>query len=426
MRKKFTPGLLDQKPPATGRVEVRDTISPLIFRVTSKGGRTFTVRVRVRGEAQPIRLTFAKPPHTDTLAEARSWAVETVSKCGQGIDPRAELRAAEAAAAAAKVASVQGRFDEVVKAFLATNGAFKKNARPWKPRTLDEYKRCLRRAPADWAERGIATITRDEIADFVADLAEATPVAANRTLAVLSTMMGWYQAKRGSNFTSPIARGMAPAEEQTRDRILSDDELRLIWRVASRSGAYGAFIRTLLLTAARRQELANMRRSAIMDGVWRLPGDMTKNHEPLELPLSAAALQLIAAQPIVDDRDLVFFNAPMQAWSRLKQEFDARCFATLRAVARRAGKNPGEVKPLPNWTIHDLRRTARSLMSRAGVQSDHAERVLNHRLAGIVGVYDRHRYEAEKGRALEALATLLDRIVHPPADNVVALRTAAE
>ena len=74
-----------------------------------------------------------------------------------------------------------------------------------------------------------------------------------------------------------------------------------------------------------------------------------------------------------------------------------------------------------DWHIHDLRRTARSLLSRAGVQSEHAERVLGHAIGGVEGIYDRHRYDNEKAHALEKLAALVQRIVDPPADNVVTI-----
>ena len=77
-----------------------------------------------------------------------------------------------------------------------------------------------------------------------------------------------------------------------------------------------------------------------------------------------------------------------------------------------------------DWTLHDLRRTARSLMSRAGVPSDHAERCLGHVMAGVRGTYDRHEYLEEKRRAFEALAAQIERIVNPQ-ENVVPLRGAA-
>lgn len=421
-RKLITRAVLAQKPPASGRVETKDTLSPLAFRITSAGARSFTVRVRIKGQKQPIRLTFEKPPHPSTLTEAREWAVRMTSLCRLGTDPREVARASKAAAEAAKIDAEQNRFEVVAERFLATNGAFKKNSRPWKPRTKDEYARNLKRPIGRWRGRNIQSITRDEISDFLAEVAEDAPIAANRLLAVLSATMNWWQTQRGSNFTNPIIRGMAPAEERSRDRILSDDELRLIWRIAERSGTYGGIIRMLLLTGARKSEVAAMRHSMMKDDVWELPGAMTKNHETLSLPLPKAAVELIRDQVRVEGQDVVFSldgKHAFQNWGKSKAAFDLRCLHRLRAAARASGGDPAEVSPLPNWRLHDLRRTARSLMSRAGVQAEHAERVLNHKQSGIAGVYDRYRYEEEKRRALEALASLLDRIVHPAPSSVM-------
>jgi len=110
-------------------------------------------------------------------------------------------------------------------------------------------------------------------------------------------------------------------------------------------------------------------------------------------------------------------TTPIAGFSKFKRAFDANVLAELRK------RDHPEAKPLPNWTLHDLRRTARSLMSRAGVPSDHAERCLGHVLPGIRGTYDRHEYLSEKRRAFEALASQIDRIVNPPAGNVVPLAT---
>lgn len=454
-RKRITPAVLRSKPPASGRVEVRDSESPLIVMVTSTGARSYIVRPRIRGGWRrpdgnlchdPVRLTFPDPPFAgdegeaqSNIGAAREWAVQMVSMCRRGIDPRAEARAKAASEEADREQDERSRFEVVAQAWLDTNGAFKKGARPWKPRTRAEYDRIVKsRLIPQWRGRRIHSITRDEIADFAAGLAETLPVAANRALATLSALMGWYQAQRGSAFTSPVVRGMAPSEETARDRILSDDELRTVWRVAERSGTYGAMVRMLLLTGARKGEVAAMRHSHIgKDGIWSLPGERTKNHEALHLPLSQSALSIIAEQPRVilqtDPEvlsDIVFTldgEHEFQNWGHAKAEFDARCLRRLRAAARLAGKDVDDVKALPNWRLHDLRRTARSLMSRARVRPDHAERVLNHKIGGVEGTYDRHSYEDEKRQALQALAAQLTVILRPPEENVVRLtRGAAE
>lgn len=265
-----------------------------------------------------------------------------------------------------------------------------------------EYERTVNaRLVPKWKGRSIHSITRDEIKDFLDELADSTPVAANRALAVLSAMMGWYQTQRGSKFTSPIVRGMAPTEETARDRILNDDELRAVWKVAGKTGTFGGIVKELLLTAARKGEVAAMRHSQIgTDGIWGLPGALTKNHEPLYLPLPKEALDIIAAQDRTEDQDIVFSiggKCEFKNWGHSKAEFDKLVTCELGVT-------------VPNWTLHDLRRTARSLMSRAKVRPDHAERVLNHKIGGVEGTYDRHSYADEKRDALEALARMLRHI----------------
>ena len=419
--------------------------------VTSTGARSFTVRPRVRGgwrradgalSHDPIRLTYPEPPFAgdedeaqSNIGAARAWAHDMMAKCRRGVDPRAEDRAKAAAEAENRDHEERSRFEVVAQAWLDTDGAFKKGARPWKPRTRAEYERIVNsRLIPQWRGRIIHSITRDEIADFAAGIAETLPVAANRALATLSALMGWYQTQRGSAFTSPVVRGMAPSEETARDRILSDEELRIVWQVARRSGTFGDIVQTLLLTGARKSEIAAMRHSQVgKDGIWSLPGEFTKNHEPLHLPLSEAALSIVGRQPRVILRtdpevvsDIVFSLDGVhefQGWAKAKAAFDLRCMRRLRAAARLAGENPDDAKPMPNWRLHDLRRTARSLMSRARVRPDHAERVLNHKIGGVEGTYDRHSYEEEKRQALQALAAQLHVILNPLSQKVVAIRT---
>jgi integrase len=127
------------------------------------------------------------------------------------------------------------------------------------------------------------------------------------------------------------------------------------------------------------------------------------------VPLSKAAAELLDGLPVIGAKETgpVFTcdgKRPLAAFDQCKKAFDKKC-------------------GFSDWTIHDLRRTARSLMSRAGVPSDHAERAIGHVIGGIRGVYDRYAYRAEKLHALEALAGLIDVIVNPPANNVIPMRT---
>ncbi len=257
----------------------------------------------------------------------------------------------------------------------------------------------------------IGEISRSDIVrllDKIED--ERGAVAADRALAYLRRLMTWH-ASRSDDFRSPIVRGMArtrPSERQ-RERVLTDDELRAIWGTAATAkGVFGPFVQFLLLTAARRTEAAGMRRTEITGGDWVIPSERYKTGKQLVLPLSAAAAKVLAKMPAFESTDFVFTSdgtAPISGFSKFKVKFDAACGVT-------------------GWTLHDCRRTARSLMSRAGVPSDHAERCLGHVIGGVRGTYDRHEFYAEKPAAFEALAAQIERIINPPAANVVPMRGA--
>jgi integrase len=140
--------------------------------------------------------------------------------------------------------------------------------------------------------------------------------------------------------------------------------------------------------------------------VWTLPASRNKAKVDLVRPLSKAALALLP--PRGDDDEFVFSHVP------------DRPFRGHAYVKRRVDKESGAT----GWRLHDLRRTARTLLSRAGVNADHAERCLGHVIGGVRGIYDRHEFFAEKKHALEALAHQIKLITDPPKGNVRQLRRA--
>lgn len=160
------------------------------------------------------------------------------------------------------------------------------------------------------------------------------------------------------------------------------------------------------------------------DRIWAVPPERYKTKRWKFVPLSKAALDLIEDQPKLDNCDFVFLSrarTPFSAFGKSKSALDAAVLDAMRKQATDAGAVPEKIKPLPNWTLHDLRRTAKTLMASAGVRPDISERVLGHVIAGVEGVYDRHSYEAEKRDALEQLASLVERILTPLAPSVAAL-----
>jgi integrase len=228
---------------------------------------------------------------------------------------------------------------------------------------------------------------------------------ADTVLATLRSIATWV-AHRDDDYVAPFVRGMkrVPAKAGKRSRTLTDDELRRVWRAAGDAGAYGAVVKLLLLTAQRREKVLTMQWSDISDGVWTIRTEHGEKGNAGALKLPDAALDIIRAQPRFAGNPFVFAGRGFN--SRMKHALD-----------RASG--------VSGWVLHDLRRCARSLMSRAGVRPDIAERVLGHAIGGVEGVYDQHPYHDEKADALRKLAALVERIVNPPEGNVVTMRPEA-
>jgi integrase len=150
-----------------------------------------------------------------------------------------------------------------------------------------------------------------------------------------------------------------------------------------------------------------------------IPAARHKSKKDFLLPLSQAALDVLRGVPVVGGKGWVFTSdgeTPISGFSKFKRDLDSRVLALI------AEENKENV--VPRWTTHDLRRTARSLMSRAGVAPNHGERALGHVIGGVQGTYDRHSYADEKRLAFEALAAQVSRILNPR-DNVITLRAAS-
>ena len=161
-------------------------------------------------------------------------------------------------------------------------------------------------------------------------------------------------------------------------------------------------MRFLLLTTARRGEAAGLRRSAIDGTDWTIPASANKTKIELVRPLSRAAMAIIDAQPRLGEFVFGFNGSRLTSFSNRKRDFIRNCGVT-------------------DWRLHDLRRTARTLLSRAGVSPDTAERCLGHVIGGVRNTYDRHDFRAEMATAFEALAAQIERIVNPT-DNVTPMR----
>jgi integrase len=266
-----------------------------------------------------------------------------------------------------------------------------------------------------WAERDFVSIRRRDataLLDFVEDNHGA------RTSDTVATLLGgvarWYVDKgyAPDDYVSPFSRIKARGKRK-RSRTLDDDELRAVWHAAGDADAFGALVRLLLLTAQRREKVLTMRWSDITDGTWRIATEEREKGNAGALQLPKAALDIIAAQPRLVGNDFVFAGTGTTGRN-----------VTFNSREKRA---LDEASGIRDWVLHDLRRTARSLLSRkaVGVPFHAAERVLGHKVGGAVAqTYDQHDYRDEINDALQRLAAEIERIINPPAGNVVPFATA--
>jgi integrase len=381
------------KPLAGNRTDFFDnTVTGLALRVSETGSKSWSLHFTAL-DGKRARVTLGAYPGT-SLSEARTRAIEAKGEIDDGKDPRSVQAATTLKA--------------VCEEYLKRDGK-KLRTKEWREKVLD------RLVYPKLGVRLIADIKRSEIIRLLDRIEDQNgPVMADRTLAIIRKIMNWH-ASRSDDFRSPIVRGMARTKpkERARERTLTDDEIRVVWEAAG-EGTFGVYVRFLLLTAVRRTEAAQAQWSEFSKTDWTIPGARYKTGQPQLIPLSGMAQKLLARITPIEGCDFVFSTdgtTAINGFAKAKRGLDKSVLAVLR-------KQDPKAQPLANWTLHDLRRTARSLMSRAGVPGDHAERALGHTMAGVRGIYDRFAYRDEKARAFEAVAAQLDRILNPQ-ENVI-------
>ncbi len=408
MRQKLTPKFIDKAAALHGaeRTTFWDTALPGFgLMVTSRGHRSYVCQYRAGRISRRLTLKAGL-----SLTEAKREAKAILGAVAKGRDPLQEKRA--------KVSVQANSLKSVAEEYLKREGKGLRNS-------------TLRDKHADFrlyifprfGARPIDGIRRSEVVNLLDKVEdEAGPVAAQHAFATLRRLMNWH-ASRSDEFRSPIVRGMSRVQpkEIARSRVLTDDELRAVWQAAEATpaAAYGHLVKFILLTATRLKEAADMTRGELnADGTeWLIPAARYKGKHDHLIPLSGTAQMVFAAIPKIGSRGWVFTSngqVPISGFAKFKRRFDIQVLEELR-------KHDADAK-LPRWTTHDLRRTARSLMSRAAISADHAERALGHVIAGVRGVYDRHEFKEEKRHAFEALAGEVARIINPPHPSVVPLR----
>lgn len=405
MAKPLTAKGIDALKSGASRQEIPDGAMPGLYLVVQTSSmKSWAVRYRSKGK--PKKHTLGTYPAIK-LADARTLAAQVLTAVAEGRDPSEEKKQAKREAAE----GIKDDAASVMATFL------ERYAKPnQREETYKETKRHLEKeAAAAWKGRSIKSITKRDVIDLLdAAVDRGATVTANRLLAAVRRFFNWC-AERGIVDASPVAGIKAPTAEKSRDRILSDKELGLVWKGAeSLDWPFGPFIHLLVLTGQRRDEVAGMRWSEIdfTNATWTIPGDRTKNGIAHVVPLSPEAVAIIKGLPRMKDGEadspFVFSTTGKTAisgFSKAKASLDKAIAKLLKGENEEATENEEETPSIPDWRLHDLRRTMASGMARLGVPVHVVEKLLNHTsgtFSGIVGVYQRHDFGNEKREAAEA------------------------
>lgn len=387
--------------PAGTRYEVFDALTPgLAIRVTPSGHKSWVLLYRHHGRLR--RLTLGRYPDRG-LAGARKEALNARGRILDGADPAAEKH------------DERATYGDTVGALY---DLYKKATE--KKRSWPEQRRIFENEVLQaWRHRRVQDMTRRDIRTLVDRKAETAPIMANRILARISRLFS-FAVERDWIEANPALRIVKPADEKSRDRVLSRDELRELWTALHETEAKDAnggrltrlsptlsdaFI-VMLLTAQRCGEVCRMqwREVDLATGWWTIPGDVSKNHDPHRVPLTAPVLEVLQHRRFGADDRYVFSN---------------HRHTCVSARAKKAASTLSKGLSF-EFRAHDLRRTAASFMGEAGVDRFHIAHVLNHRSvthSTVTAIYDRYRYDREKRAALEKWALLLRTVVITPTES---------
>ena len=400
--------------PKGKRIEKPDRLAPgLVLRVDSHARKTWWARYRVG--ARQTKILLGDWPELD-VEKARERAREVRREAGRGVDPVAARDARDAQDTAAAET-----FAHLADAFIDSWAPRGKKTKAEMISTVRTHLKPLAGVPKDQLHRSM-------LADIIRGLASpnrkggAKPGAARKAYESATRISRWAVSE-GKLEADPFHLMKPPAKGAPRERVLADRELALLWRAWGDEGApFGLFQKLLLLTAARRSEVAGMTWRELDDAdaptKWTIPAERAKNGKAHTIPLSKAARDVLAMVPRGDLGPFVFSTTdgfrPISGFTTDKRRMD-RVTAEL---AKREGVEPPEP-----WALHDLRRTARTGFARLGVSREVAERCLNH-VGGsaLERTYDRHRYEAEIADAFEVWGAEVLRISEGREATVIPLR----
>jgi integrase len=358
------------------RIAFDDDIPGFGLRIREGGSRTWIFQYRIGSKQRRMVLASANSAQLN-LADVRKTASKLQGRVALGQDPAKDKETARR--------EVENTFAVFADQFLEARKS------SWRAGTYREARRHLTQHAKPLHSFPIAAVSQYNIAKLLEDIAKKNGgVTANRVRTSLSSLLGWI-IKKGIRLPEGNVASYTekPVEEKSRDRVLSDAELRGIWK-ACLDDDYGAIIKLLMLTGSRANEIGALHRNEVHDEQIVLPAERTKNRRAHIIPLSEAAKSLLAAFRR-GERKFVFGrnDTGFRGWSHCKAALDQR---------------------LPfneHWAVHDLRRTVATRMAELGVQPHIIEAVLNHvsgHKGGVARVYNRATYDKEKREALNLWA----------------------
>lgn len=368
--------------------------------VQPSGAKSWSYRYRSPLDAKPKKFTIGPYPAFG-LSDARGAAEDMRRLVKSGGDPGEEKRAAKARAAD-RSRDVSVLLDDFIKEHADAKRA-------------STAKLMKQQIEADvrpyWGKRRIETITRADIKALLKRITDrGADVHSNRVFSLVRKFLNWCVNDAEVIGASPALGMKRPADEAARERVLSPDELRWLWKATAEAGNFGACVRLLLLTGQRRMEVGGMKRSELALQVqqpsWTIPSPRTKNGRANLVPLTETALEALATVKQIGKSDLVFTSngeVPSSGWSKSKGALDAIMLAKANEEAIEAGREPLEA--LPPWSLHDLRRTCATGLASLRQPPHVIEAVLNHKtgvIAGIAAVYNVFEYRDERLAALTA------------------------
>ena len=416
IKRDFTDRFLKSiKPSEAGkRSIIYDGVVPGGFgiRITDKSCEesigTFVLVTRFPGSTNPTPRRIGDYPAM-SLAKAREIAREWREDIRRGIDPRVKEEERLRAEARKRADTFEAAFEAFADDHLATlrTGKVVKA-------TVVKHVHPL------WRTRPMAEIKRADVNELIRALRKTAPIGANRVLAYLKKFFGWA-VDQDIIEASPAAAVKKPSKENKRDRVLTEAEVRAIWTASDSLGSFGRAFKMMLLTGQRRAEIGGMTWTEVdlKNANWTLARSRTKADRAHEVPLSDLSMYVLEASPKINDyvfstgRSAAAKNGghptPVSGWGKAKERLDE--------AARVDGVR------LPEWHLHDLRRTCATYLAKLGVDRIVISKVLNHAEGGVTGIYDRHRYDAEKRQALALWADHLAIILND--GKVVPIRERA-